>query len=720
MLSILLLVVPALVNGAAVKPRYYDYNDNYYGNNNGNGRNNAATYLAQAQSNVQGLDQGWSAVGCYSDYYNGATLNKAAGASWFMTYDTCTDFCSDRGYEYAGVEGTWNCYCGDAISSSATISDYSNCGNTCPGNWGQDCGGSYFINVFHKATTTKPTKPSAAPSSSSSKSTAAASSSASKSASASASASSSTSASKSASSAAPASSSSSASKSASSAPAASSSSTSSSASKSASSAAAASSSSSSSAAASSASSSAAPASSASSVAPASSVAAVASSSAPASSASSSAASSAAASSSAASSAAPASSASSSVASSSAASSAAASSSASSSAAASSAASSAGLPTIVVSLPPVVPSSSAAASSAASSAESSSVASSSTSSAAVALPTIPVLPAGWSTGACVVEGHNNGGRALEKANYASSDMTQATCAAFCASKGHSIAGLEYSTECWCGDALTNGASLLKTSEGCNMPCGGASNTVCGGSGVLTLIVSELATQTLNAELTSRIVTLPTGWSAASSSCIQEGSSGRALGSASTSSSDMTIGKCLDFCDAAGWQYAGIEYGSECYCANSLLNGASLARTSDQCNMPCAGDSATTCGGSNGLQLYINPGNALDLSIINGFALQGCIQEVAGRAFTSDSFTDPAMTVEKCTSFCSSEGYTHAAIEYGSECYCGNGYSNGASLDLLSTQCTMSCPGNNKQTCGGPNALTTYASIGSVVSSLTGAL
>ena len=36
-------------------------------------------------------------------------------------------------------------------------------------------------------------------------------------------------------------------------------------------------------------------------------------------------------------------------------------------------------------------------------------------------------------------------------------------------------------------------------------------------------------------------------------------------------DLTISKCLTSCGAAGYAYAGVEYGDECHCGSSFDNG-----------------------------------------------------------------------------------------------------------------------------------------------------
>ncbi|WVQ99770.1 hypothetical protein IAU59_006912 [Kwoniella sp. CBS 9459] len=342
---------------------------------------------------------------------------------------------------------------------------------------------------------------------------------------------------------------------------------------------------------------------------------------------------------------------------------------------------------------------------ASSAASFSSASSTSTESAAPIPSGPIFPSGWSSSnVCIAE---VGGRALTGSHTAGSDMTQEKCASFCAAGGYTLAGLEYSSECWCGNLLANGASLLKTSSACTMKCAGDSASICGGGNALSLLVSQAAVTTLVSDLTHKAVVLPSGWSVASTSCVAEGTSGRALASASTASDSMTIETCLNFCQDKGFQYAGIEYGRECYCGDSLVNGASLDIASSSCNTACAGDDSSLCGGGNALQLYNNPSLALNLITSNAFSYQGCIIEVSGRALTGDSLAGDDMTAEVCTAFCASEGFKYAGLEYGRECYCGNSFSNGASASGLSTQCSMPCAGSGSGVCGGPNAISLYA-------------
>jgi hypothetical protein len=357
--------------------------------------------------------------------------------------------------------------------------------------------------------------------------------------------------------------------------------------------------------------------------------------------------------------------------------------------------------------------------------------SATASAAPAGPTPATnLPEGWSAASsnCIQEVN---GRALTGYSEASGDMTIPKCISICSGRGFQLAAVEYSAECYCGNELVNGASLDKVSEQCVMPCGGDSTTLCGGPNALQLYSNpnavaptsaspsaaapaetETATATASSTETAPSAgptpesNLPDGWTAASTTCLQE-VPGRALVGFATTQDDMDIPKCLSLCEGKGFYYAAVQWGKECQCGNGLMNGASLDKASNNCNMGCVGKPDTLCGGSDALQLYTNP--SLDPAVrgVNGFAYGGCIQEVVGRALNMTRLDDNSMTVETCTDFCMKSGYTMAGLEYGSECYCGNELVGGASTSLRSYECKMPCPGNDKQMCGGPDAINLYA-------------
>ncbi|KAI9062003.1 WSC-domain-containing protein [Trametes sanguinea] len=98
---------------------------------------------------------------------------------------------------------------------------------------------------------------------------------------------------------------------------------------------------------------------------------------------------------------------------------------------------------------------------------------------------PPLPLGWTEIGCIAEGTS--GRALPALTMSAPNMTKEACAAFCASHNFTLAGAEFSDECYCDNALKNGASgtLLPWTE-CANRCAGNSFEICGGGAKLTLM------------------------------------------------------------------------------------------------------------------------------------------------------------------------------------------------------------------------------------------
>ncbi|ODO08374.1 hypothetical protein L198_00099 [Cryptococcus wingfieldii CBS 7118] len=779
-----LLLLASLVNGAAIRPDterrdlFWSWGTSSGGYYTGQGNSGsttsssqAATYLAQAQSSVSGLDQGWSAAGCYDDSNSARTLASASTYSWWMDYSTCTTFCGNKGYTYAGVESS-NCYCSNTINRASTIQPYYKCSGTCSGNWFEDCPSNNYINVFTKgSTTTSSAKTSSAATSTAKTSTTstAATSTAKTSTTSSAA---STSTVKSSTSAA-SSSLSSAASSSSSAAKSSTSSTSVAQSTAAQSTSASSSSVSKTSTAAVIPTISVPAVNTTSVISAaqnvvsSAVVSVASeasqvvSSVSAQVNTTSVASQIQSVASQVSSAVPAinttsvvsqvQSIASSVASSVEAVPTSVASSVISEVSSFASSASAQVVSAVANVTSSIASDIANATSAVSSiySEATEAASSAVSSiasdissayssvlseessavssvveeatsvissaAAAASSAVSSLPTGWAVTACIGEGTS--GRALPATSTSSSDMTQAKCVSYCSNAGYTLAAIEYASECWCSNVLQNGASLTKTSDACTMPCSGDSTSICGGPSALTLIANATAIASLNADLTSGTVSLPTNWAVPSTSCIAEGTTGRALTGSSYSSADMTLAKCSSYCTSEGYGIAGVEYSSECYCGNQLNNGASLTLSSSACTMACSGDSTTMCGGSGALSIAVSSTITSKLSsdlstavvtLPTGWeaASTVCIAEgTSGRALAHESYASDDMTLSTCLSYCGNLGWQYAGIEYGRECYCGDYLANGASLDLTAT-CNVACGGDSTETCGGGNALSLY--------------
>lgn len=62
--------------------------------------------------------------------------------------------------------------------------------------------------------------------------------------------------------------------------------------------------------------------------------------------------------------------------------------------------------------------------------------------------------------------------------------------------------------------------------------------------------------------------------------------------------------LPRCAFHGFVYAGVQFGEQCWCGNSLdrTAGAGAPLDASSCNVPCVGDSTSLCGGSWAITLY----------------------------------------------------------------------------------------------------------------------
>ncbi|RDW69904.1 hypothetical protein BP5796_08301 [Coleophoma crateriformis] len=184
-------------------------------------------------------------------------------------------------------------------------------------------------------------------------------------------------------------------------------------------------------------------------------------------------------------------------------------------------------------------------------------------------------------------------------YDNSSNSVEFCTHTCATLGYSVAGMEYSSQCFCGNGLTAKASKI-ANQGCSSACAGNSSEVCGtnfrlsvwSNGTPTILAQPSAPATINGYTYQ--------------GCYLDNNPSRALTVTSyTSTSSMTLESCASFC--ASYKYFGVEYSQECYCGNSITSGDTNTTASD-CSMTCTGNSLELCGAGNRLTLYARNGTA----------------------------------------------------------------------------------------------------------------
>ncbi|KAK8038740.1 concanavalin A-like lectin/glucanase domain-containing protein [Apiospora rasikravindrae] len=64
--------------------------------------------------------------------------------------------------------------------------------------------------------------------------------------------------------------------------------------------------------------------------------------------------------------------------------------------------------------------------------------------------------------------------------------------------------------------------------------------------------------------------------------------------------MTVEYCIDGCAVGDYNYAGLEYGSECWCSSTPPNYDPVDPS--ECDMGCTGDAAAVCGGVSRILVY----------------------------------------------------------------------------------------------------------------------
>jgi WSC domain len=88
-----------------------------------------------------------------------------------------------------------------------------------------------------------------------------------------------------------------------------------------------------------------------------------------------------------------------------------------------------------------------------------------------------LPTGWTYKGCWLDQQH--GRILSFSEGDIATLTVESCVAACKGLGYSVAGMEYYTQCYCGNAIIGQGVLASPQSGCNTPCGGNSAETCGG-------------------------------------------------------------------------------------------------------------------------------------------------------------------------------------------------------------------------------------------------
>ncbi|KAF4622575.1 hypothetical protein D9613_009394 [Agrocybe pediades] len=214
------------------------------------------------------------------------------------------------------------------------------------------------------------------------------------------------------------------------------------------------------------------------------------------------------------------------------------------------------------------------------------------------PVLSGLPTGWSYNACWVD--NLVGRVFVEQQPGDESLTIQSCIAQCAAQNFTIAGTEFSDQCFCGNTINNGGAIATDPTTCNMGCAGNSTQACGGPNRLSVYSSKpiVALPVPSAMKTN----LPGNWTYAG--CLRETATGKMFANQIIWIGNNTALACMNQCAAFGYSAAGVEFGQECYCGDTIdvKNNNGVFGAESECTTPCPGDPVHLCGDGNRLNTY----------------------------------------------------------------------------------------------------------------------
>jgi hypothetical protein len=104
--------------------------------------------------------KGWEYVGCGKDNVSGRAFSGASYGRSDNTIEQCVDFCKTKGFLYAGLEYSSECWCSSQLNPKYVPQDgiMGNCVMKCSGNANQICGGASRMSIYHACPSGGPCK----------------------------------------------------------------------------------------------------------------------------------------------------------------------------------------------------------------------------------------------------------------------------------------------------------------------------------------------------------------------------------------------------------------------------------------------------------------------------------------------------------------------------------------------------------------------------------
>eukprot|EP00198_Chlamydomonas_reinhardtii_P014006 XP_001703343.1 predicted protein [Chlamydomonas reinhardtii] len=325
-----------------------------------------------------------------------------------------------------------------------------------------------------------------------------------------------------------------------------------------------------------------------------------------------------------------------------------------------------------------------------------------------MPAVPVPPTPYPYG-CFADTPN--GRTMPVVlAWDKKDLTLEYCAALARAAGLRLYGVQFSWFCFGGNDLSLATSLGPSVE-CTMPCGGNSNQICGGPYANNVYILDGLSPPPSPEPPSPSPPPPVASTAVSRTVLIDGR--RLPFLLAWNKKDLTLEDCAALARAFGLMLYGVQFSWFCFGGNDMSLATSLG-PSEECTMPCGGNSNQICGGpyaSNVYRLDVlspppspnppspplpptpPPGGQTGL-------YYGCFHDSDKRTMPVVLAWDKKdLTLEDCAALARAAGLRLYGVQFSWFCFGGNDLSLATSLGH-SEECTRPCGGNSSQVCGGP--------------------
>ncbi|CAA7271218.1 unnamed protein product [Cyclocybe aegerita] len=197
------------------------------------------------------------------------------------------------------------------------------------------------------------------------------------------------------------------------------------------------------------------------------------------------------------------------------------------------------------------------------------------------------------------------------------------------------------------------------------------------------------------------------------CFTDIASSRTLLEAVTVDPVLTPAICTEFCQGTttaptGFNFAGTEFTSECYC-DFNIQGTATQVDDEECSFACAGDPTLNCGGFGRVSVYTNGGAPpTNKEQVGTWVFSGCHTDAVGgngRTLLERFDIPEGTSIESCTAQCEATGYSITGLEFGRECWCGNEFLVEDTEAPLG-ECSMTCIGDHTELCGAGSRLSVY--------------